>query len=450
MSFPARSVGCPQAPCFSVILSIAAVALWLFPPFVGQGLAQQLPEAEGPQAEALRTVDRLVDAFNSQDREALVASFTPDATVFLFNWLTEDFRPGVHAALHYFTWEPPWAFRLEVVGQVASGSFVFQRERLDYTRPDGQTRTMFRAALYNVRDGRVQSVRQLPGEPEVGFVPILASPAFPVGEGPPVAFDVAHFNHHKPELSYWPFVELLRRDGYVVGSWSTTFRKAALDSSGVNVLVIANATSQKNAQEMIGSWELPTPSAFTAEEVTELEAWVRDGGSLLLIADHMPWGGAAAPLAAAFGVEFHNGLARDSAGPPPDIFSRGSGTLLDHPITRGWSPDGRVEAVATFVGQAFRPLPSLGERTKLEPLLVLPQSAVLVQPEVMGRVTEETPRIAVGGWWQGVAGTHGSGRIALFGEAAMFRVLTQEAGLPAATHNARLVRNTIRWLADAR
>jgi hypothetical protein len=40
-------------------------------------------------------------------------------------------------------------------------------------------------------------------------------------------------------------------------------------------------------------------AAFDSAEVRVVEGWVRDDGALLLVADHMPFGGAAAELAAA-------------------------------------------------------------------------------------------------------------------------------------------------------
>lgn len=430
----------------SVVMLV--VALGSFTPSFAQTVATasaQQPHTSSQESEALRSVDRFIELFNGGDRESLLAAFTPDATVAPYNALVDDFRRGSVGPGDYYGWmlEVDWSYELEALERVASGPFVFQRERLVYTSPDGETGAMERAALYKARDGKVQSIRELPVEANPSSVPAIERAAFPSGEGPTVFVDVAHFNHHRPELSFWPFAELLRRDGYEVRSWPFEFRGAALDSAGADVLVIANATSEKNAEEE--RWRLPTPSAFTPEEIAELEAWVRKGGSLLLIADHTPWPGAAAELAAAFGAELHNGAARDTARPPPEAFRRVEGTLRPHAITNGSSSAGRVDAVVTFTGHAFRRLdtPGAGE---LEPLLVFPESAVLFQPEVWG-ATEGTRRTPVPGWWQGAAGLHGRGRVALFGEAAMFRVLTEEAGLPAGAQNARLVRNTMRWLA---
>ena len=44
------------------------------------------------------------------------------------------------------------------------------------------------------------------------------------------------------------------------------------------------------------------------DEIKAVKKWVNDGGSLFLIADHMPCAGAAKDLAAEFGFEFTNGF----------------------------------------------------------------------------------------------------------------------------------------------
>jgi carotenoid cleavage dioxygenase-like enzyme len=87
---------------------------------------------------------------------------------------------------------------------------------------------------------------------------------------------------------------------------------------GIRILVIANALNKIN----IENWYIPTPSAFTVKEIETVRKWVKEGGSLFLIADHMPMGGAAAELAAAFGFHFTNGFAADTARRGNDYFTR--------------------------------------------------------------------------------------------------------------------------------
>ncbi len=84
------------------------------------------------------------------------------------------------------------------------------------------------------------------------------------------------------------------------------------------------------------------------EAVTE---WVRAGGALFLIADHMPFPGAAENLAAAFGFTFYNGFAiRKGAG--KDIFTPANG-LSDCALTQGRNDQERVSSVQTLRARLF-------------------------------------------------------------------------------------------------
>ena len=158
-------------------------------------------------------------------------------------------------------------------------------------------------------------------------------------------------------------------------------------------------------------------SAFEASEATAVEIWIEQGGALLLIADHMPWPGAAEELAARFGLLFINGYAQDAeTGRGRMTFRRSDGSLRDHAISNGRRPEERIESVTTFTGQAFRSNPG----TPIEPLLVLNDSTEVLLPEVAGQFSEGTPRLAAVGWLQGAVLRYGSGRVAAFGEAAMF------------------------------
>jgi hypothetical protein len=140
---------------------------------------------------------------------------------------------------------------------------------------------------------------------DTAFRPAPSAPAFAPGTGPRVGIDGAHHDFHTIGGRYLPFAELLRRDGYRVAAFGSPFTAEALRS--VDVLVVANALAARNETD----WTLPTPSAFAPEEIAAVRAWVAGGGSLLLIADHMPFAGAAADLAAAFGIRWANGFALD-------------------------------------------------------------------------------------------------------------------------------------------
>jgi hypothetical protein len=275
---------------------------------------------------------------------------------------------------------------------------------------------------------------------DTDFAPDVSAPAFATGSGPGVAIEVGHFNFHTADGRYAPFASLLRRDGFVVRGTGRQFSAATL--AGVDVLVVANALNEANAER----WSLPTPSAFAREEVEAVEEWVAGGGALLLIADHMPFGGAAAELAGAFGFSFTNGYAiRPSGGAL--AFNRSDGSLKDHPIVRGRGAADAVESVMTFTGQAF-------SANGGQALLVLPDDVFLLQPAAAGEFSSATPRAPAGGLLQAATVVVGAGRVAAFGEAAMFSAQLagpsrQPMGMNAAgaEQNAQFVLNTVRWLA---
>lgn len=215
-----------------------------------------------------------------------------------------------------------------------------------------------------------------------------------------------------------------------------------------DILVIANALSEQDTEV----WELPTPSAFSPDEITVVQDWVDDGGALLLIADHMPWPGAAAELAEALGLLFINGDAGEfcvGCAGYRITFERANDSLVSHPVTNGRSPSERVEHVITDTGQAFRPSPG----ARVEPLMVLGDEAVLVMPQDWREErTEATPSLSAAGWYQGVVLRRGAGRVGAFGEAAMFSAQVGSDGEPMgmndpeADQNYQFALNVMHWL----
>jgi hypothetical protein len=184
---------------------------------------------------------------------------------------------------------------------------------------------------------------------DLAYKPPIPRPAYESEKGPRVVIDEAHHNFHTAEGRYKPFAELLRRDAYRVEAWRQQFFAESL--KGAEVVVISNALHERNAKD----WSPPNPSAFTPDEIIALYNWVAKGGSLLLIADHMPFPGAASELAKAFGVEFSNGVAKAGHWKPRtlDTFEFGAG-LKESALTRGRRDEERVTKVATFTGSAFK------------------------------------------------------------------------------------------------
>ena len=277
--------------------------------------------------------------------------------------------------------------------------------------------------------------------PDRGYLPAIARPQYATGRGPVVCVDEAHFNFHTLQERFFAFGELLRRDGFEVRASTAKFDARTL--AACRVLVISNA------QPSDAEWDqypYPTPSAFTDAEIAAVRAWVSRGGSLLLIADHMPLAGAAAGLAAAFEVEFSDGFARrDGASREFDLFTRAAGTLRDHAIVRGREGEA-VTSIRTFTGQAFR-------APKAEALLVFPAGYTQLLPEKAWQFSDRTPRVPAEGRLQGAVQTADRGRAAFFGEAAMFSAQLagpdkQPMGMnsPGAGQNFQFTLNLLHWL----
>jgi hypothetical protein len=288
--------------------------------------------------------------------------------------------------------------------------------------------------------------RRASGPPQIAdttFTPSLPTAAYPAGTGPRVFLDEAHFNFHTVAGRYAPFVRILRRDGFVVEPLRGKFTDASL--AAAKILVIANAMNVRNKD---GNWTLPTPSAFERGEIEAVQRWVRNGGSLFLIADHMPFGGAAADLASAFGVYMTNGYATDKFCKADEyVFQRADNSLRDHPIVRGRNAAERITSVTTFTGQAFR------ADSSVKPLFVLAPESVLLLPYEAWKFDAGTPRMPADGMLQGAALAFGSGRVAVFGEAAMFSAQVsgperRPMGMNAANapQNAQFLLNVMHWL----
>jgi hypothetical protein len=274
--------------------------------------------------------------------------------------------------------------------------------------------------------------------------PTVTRPEFPQGDGPLIFVDAAHGNFHTIDGRFAAFAELLELDGYRVESSEVEVTPESLGRGGV--FVISNAGGDAD------EWVLPTPSAFRPDEIETIVNWVAEGGSLLLIADHMPMPGATADLANEFGIVFLNGFAMKSATEGGGLsFTRSSGSLADHVITRGRSESETIESVMSFTGQAFRFV------APGQPLMSMPDDWEVLLPVEAWNFDESTPRVSARGLIQGGVLSFGAGRVAVFGEAAMFTAQTAirdgvayQMGLnhPSATDNTQFVLNVIHWLTD--
>lgn len=275
--------------------------------------------------------------------------------------------------------------------------------------------------------------------------PLRENKEYAYGTGPKIAIDEAHNNYHTAGNRYLPFAKILRNDGYRVEPFSQLFSAATLAS--IDVLVIANPLHKSN----VGNWILPTPSAYSQEEIQSLKAWINGGGSLFLIVDHMPFPGAAGDLAKTLGFEFHNGYAFPGNQQGwPHSFSFKNGGLLNSPVTDGRRPSESVDEVISFTGSAF----------------TIPEGAtpvMIFDPEALSYETKEaqkdifsSKKISIAGWHQGALLAQGEGRIAVFGEAAMFsaqsigpRNIPFGLNAPRAKQNTQFLLNIVHWLTKA-
>lgn len=112
---------------------------------------------------------------------------------------------------------------------------------------------------------------------DTSYNPIIEHPVYKPGQGSVVFIDEGHNNYHSKDGRYSPFAKVLEKDGYVIKAYKGSFEEKSLKEG--KILVIANPLNKIN----VDNWTLPTPSAFTEDEIKTLDKWVKQGGSLILI-----------------------------------------------------------------------------------------------------------------------------------------------------------------------
>jgi uncharacterized membrane protein len=274
------------------------------------------------------------------------------------------------------------------------------------------------------------------------FDPTVSNPAYAPGEGPRILFDDAHDNFHTSDGRYEPFVRLMTADGFRLASNRAPFSAESL--AGHDILVISSARGAP-----LGEPGQADP-AFTAEEADVVRDWVRDGGALLLITDHPPAATPPRPLAERFGITLVDATPRDTVHfwehPGQLVFSRPHGTLRDHAITRGRDPGERVQRVITFAGNSIIPPPEASVLLRLAATAVEGYNRDPAGDTMVNVVVPAT------GAAQGIALTHGRGRVVALGEAAawssqVFGDGHEVTGMDApGFDNRQFILNVMRWL----
>ncbi|MFT4662097.1 MAG: hypothetical protein ACI8XB_002385 [Patiriisocius sp.] len=277
--------------------------------------------------------------------------------------------------------------------------------------------------------------------PDVFYSPDFQS-EYEYEKGPNIYIDEAHNNHHKGSGLYTTFSNILRKDGYNIKAFHNEFSVESLDD--VDILVISNALNNKN----VDNWERPVYSAFSETEIQNLNIWVKAGGSLFFIADHMPFGTASKDLALSFGFKFSDGSVVKKVKDGIDLFSRKKKTLSNNIITQGRGPTEFIDSVVTFTGQAIE-IPESAIS-----ILVFNDEYVHYTPQIRHHI-DDVEEENITGLSQGAYMTYGTGRIVVFGEAAMFTgqlpaglSFWKKIGLNSveAKNNYKLLLNIVHWL----
>ncbi len=273
-------------------------------------------------------------------------------------------------------------------------------------------------------------------------------PKFDSATSPSVLFDAGHENFHDIHTTYEPFATLLKNDGVLIREHQGLFNEEALKD--IDLLIIANATASEQKEGGI-------TSAFSESEIHVLTDWIQKGGSLLLIADHDPFGSAASDLARELGVGMASVWTVDTLRVNPEIgrttwleYTQENSGLGQHSIIQANSPESAIERVITFTGQ------SLGFDSTWTSILQLSHSAQNYYERADASIAsvDSSTYFGVPGQSQLIARKYGDGRIVIAGEAAMFtaqvvRIFykTIQFGFNYKGYdNKQLVVNTIHWL----
>jgi hypothetical protein len=295
-------------------------------------------------------------------------------------------------------------------------------------------------AAWSVVLATVGSVSAQVQKADPDFDAKVARPAF-TDKHPRVLFDEAHFNFHTAAGRYKPFVDLITNDGYRVTPNKEPLTAKSL--AACDLLVIANALGAAKMNDPKAS-----AAAFSEAECDAVRDWVRGGGSLLLIADHLPMGAAAERLGQRFGIHMSKGYTADKShhdktgGPSWLVFSRENKLLGDHPIVRGREAAESLKRVTTFTGQSLK-----GPEGSVAFLKLADSAFDFSLPD--------RKEVSAAGRAQGIALRLGKGRVVALGEAAV--LTSQLVQLPGqqprrpgmafpGSDNRQLALNIVHWL----
>lgn len=260
---------------------------------------------------------------------------------------------------------------------------------------------------------------------------------------PRVLLDEAHKNHHRIKKTYKPFTTLITNDGCVVKSTEKAIDKTALVNTDIYIIGTA-----------MGKEDPGDKPPFSQNEVDDIEQWVKNGGSLLLITEHFPFGLAMTPVLSKFELQVHNGYTEDTLLNNEEVrdallFAKSKGNLNStHPILD------KVERLNTFTGSSVK-----GDSTWTQLLIFTPNAQNFnVKVNVKkdgGDITtsvEYADFYSAKGYSQGICKQYGKGKIVVLAESAFLTAQFDRNGNKYGMNspnedNKQFVLNLIRWLA---
>ncbi len=277
---------------------------------------------------------------------------------------------------------------------------------------------------------------QFPMRNDPNFATKIEKPSYEAERGPLIVVDKGHNNFFITTGLIKPLLDLLESDGYRIDFSDGKVDVAALDRADI-FLVITPMSSAYN------DFEDQFTEAYSTEEVLVLERWVRNGGSLIVFSEHFPFDIAVSGLLEVFGISTSVGVTIDH-----DFSNENAGEIVferdrlekSHPIVAGKRS---VKKVASYGGSALR---GVGYTN----ILKLSGHAMNVSRNWLG--VEGGPM--GNGNSQGLAGFHGEGRVAAFGDSNGFAAMIFEGndsedfvGMNDEAYDWRnLVLNTFDWL----
>ena len=261
-----------------------------------------------------------------------------------------------------------------------------------------------------------------------------------------ILYDEGHCNLHRLGDTYKSFAALHVSRGFEIEVQREPITREHL--SGVDLFVTVNPQhpdSKIPHPDSKNDWKAPYPGSYTEEEEEAIEEFVDRGGGLLLVTNHEPLGHFVNSLSSRFGMRPGLNCTSD---PEEDhhkaseffvTFHQKLGMLGEHPILNGKCREEKIYRVQSFCGETIDgngdPLLSLGTQArthgwyKKEEIKPAPRQA-------MARAT-----------------THGEGRVAMVGDAGIFRdsrvkrirLQRIRMGIGAAD-NKQFAANIVRWL----